>query len=219
MKKIIIILIVFILLFGVGIYIYNVSNNPPTSSNSNYNATRTSFEDNTTNTTIQEENVTISKPEPPREPIETEIASYTTKIYTKDPDRQNNVTIACSTLNDTIVESGSTFSFSDTLGKATKSKGYEKASVFQDGKEIEALGGGKCQVSSTLYNAVLKIPELEVVERHPHSGQVYYVPKGKDAAVAYGSYDFKFQNNTGNSIKIKASNTPDELKVTLLKLE
>ena len=74
-------------------------------------------------------------------PIETEIASFTTKIYTKDSDRQNNISITCSSLNDTTIENGQTFSFCNTVGKATSSKGYKKADVFQDGEKIEALGG------------------------------------------------------------------------------
>lgn len=206
--------------------IENVTSDSTTQSN---NVENTTSDDNTQTNNI--ENTTSdntisnnsSKTDTPKEPepvvTETEIASYTSKIRTKDSDRQNNITIACSTLNDTIVENGKTFSFSDTLGKATSKKGYEKASVFQDGKEIEALGGGKCQVSSTLYNAVLKVSNIEIVERHSHSGEVYYVPKGKDAAVAYGSYDFKFTNNTGYSLKIKSTNTPNDVTIKILKLE
>lgn len=72
-------------------------------------------------------------------------------------------------------------------------------------KRWKLLDGGNCQVSSTLYNAVLKVPNLKVTERHEHSNSVPYVKKGKDAAVASGSYDFKFVNNTGNKIKITAS--------------
>lgn len=64
---------------------------------------------------------------------------------------------------------------------------------------------GNCQISSTLYNAVLAVPSLVVTERHAHSNYVPYIAKGKDAAVAYGSYDFKFKNNSGNDIKILAS--------------
>ena len=73
-------------------------------------------------------------------PIETEIASFTTKIYTKDSDRQNNLSITCSSLNNTTVENGKTFSFCKTIGKATTSKGYKKADVYKDGEKIEALG-------------------------------------------------------------------------------
>ena len=82
-------------------------------------------------------------------PIETEIASFTTKIYTKDSDRQNNLSITCSSLNDTTIENGQTFSFCNTVGKATSSKGYKKADVFQDGEKIEALG--RWQLPSKFY--------------------------------------------------------------------
>lgn len=150
---------------------------------------------------------------------ETEIASFTTKIYTKDSGRQNNLSIACSTLNNTTVDNGKTFSFSKTVGRATSGKGYKKADVFRNGNVIEALGGGLCQVSTTLYNAVLKIPELKVTERHPHSNKVPYIKSGKDAAVSFGAQDFKFVNNTGNTIKIKATNTKNNVTIKLLKLE
>ena len=229
-KYVIFILLIFSIIIGIGIYFYNQS---PKDTNS-YEATRTainntSFENNTTaneNTNeLKTENTTpetqiTSPPKENKEPIETEISSYTSKIrQQKDSDRQKNITLACSSLNDTIVENGKTFSFCGTVGKTSQKKGYKKAKVFQDGKEVEATGGGLCQVSSTLYNAVLKSPNLKVVERHSHSKEVYYVPKGKDAAVAYGSYDFKFKNNTGNSIKIKASNTKNNVTIKLLKIE
>ncbi len=149
------------------------------------------------------------------EDMKTEIASFTTKIYSKDSDRQNNVTKACSTLNDTTVKNGATFSFTNTIGKTSSAKGYEKANVFQDGKVIEAMGGGLCQVSTTLYNAVLKVKDLKVTERHSHSNSVPYIKSGKDAAVAYGSYDFKFVNNTGKTIKIKASNTKNNITIKI----
>ena len=90
---------------------------------------------------------------------------------------------------------------------------------LETGDVIEALGGGLCQVSTTLYNAVLKIPKLKVTERHPHSNKVPYIKSGKDAAVSYGTQDFKFINNTGNTIKIKASNTKNNVTVKLFKLE
>ncbi len=136
-------------------------------------------------------------------PKETELASFSTRIYTKDSERQNNVSITCKSLNGTVVENGKTFSFCNTVGKATSSKGYQKADVFKDGEKVKALGGGNCQVSTTLYNAVLKIPELKVTERHSHSNSVPYVSEGKDAAVAYGSYDFKFINNLRKLYKNK----------------
>ena len=87
--------------------------------------------------------------EQPASPIETEIASFTTKIHTKDSDRQNNISITCSSLNDTTIENGNTFSFCNTVGKATSSKGYKKADVFKDGEKIEALG--RWQLPSKFY--------------------------------------------------------------------
>lgn len=222
-KYIILIITLIVLIGGLAYYFYNVNQNKNISQQSEYNTAKvgtntnelsienkeqnisnninenltnntTSSENNTsnsTNSTDQESNNgTVSNAK------ETEIASFSTKIYTKDSSRQNNVSITCSKLNDTIVENGKTFSFCDTVGKATSSKGYQKADVFRDGETIKALGGGNCQVSTTLYNAVLKVPELKVTERHAHSNSVPYIKEGKDAAVSYGAYDFKFVNNT-----------------------
>ena len=77
---------------------------------------------------------------------------------------------------------------------------------------------GNCQVSTTLYNAILAVPTLVVTERHEHSNKVPYIQTGKDAAVAYGSYDLKFKNNLGNDIKIKASSDGNNVTVSLYKL-
>ena len=172
---------VFLIILVIGsiigfMYFYTRNN---TTTQPKYNAERTSQnitnETNTTenlineisnNTANNEENQTQKNEEkkPEEEPKkdeqkkETEIASFTTKIYTKDSGRQKNLTLACSTLNNTTVENGKTFSFSKTVGRATSGKGYKKADVFRNGDVVEALGGGLCQVSTTLYNAVLKIP-------------------------------------------------------------
>lgn len=78
---------------------------------------------------------------------------------------------------------------------------------------------GNCQISSTLYNAVLSVPSLVVTERHAHSNYVPYIAKGKDAAVAYGSYDFKFRNDTGHDVKILASADSSSVTTTLLSLK
>ncbi len=77
---------------------------------------------------------------------------------------------------------------------------------------------GNCQVSTTLYNAILAVPTLVVTERHEHSNKVPYIQTGKDAAVAYGSYDLKFKNDLGNDIKIKASSDGNNVTVSLYKL-
>lgn len=222
-KSIILIIILTVLIGGLAYYFYNVNQNKNISQQSEYNTAKVGTNTNelsienkeqnisnninenlTNNTTSSEDNASNSTNSKERESNnetvssakETEIASFSTKIYTKDSSRQNNVSITCSKLNDTIVENGKTFSFCDTVGKATSSKGYQKADVFRDGETIKALGGGNCQVSTTLYNAVLKVPELKVTERHAHSNSVPYIKEGKDAAVSYGAYDFKFVNNT-----------------------
>ena len=239
MNKKYVFLIILVIASIVGFMCFFTRNN--TTNQPKYNAERTSqnitnsteniINEISNNTADNEENQTQKNEEkkPEDEPKkdeqkdkskkETEIASFTTKIYTKDSGRQNNLTLACSALNNTTIENGKTFSFSKTVGRATSSKGYKKADVFRNGNVVEALGGGLCQVSTTLYNAVLKIPELKVTERHPHSNKVPYIKSGKDAAVSYGAQDFKFVNNTGNTIKIKASNTKNNVTVKLFKLE
>ena len=78
---------------------------------------------------------------------------------------------------------------------------------------------GNCQISSTLYNAILSVPSLVVTERHAHSNSVPYIAKGKDAAVAYGSYDLKFRNDSGNDVKILASTDGATVTATLLALK
>lgn len=177
-KKYIFITIVFILFgIGLGFYFYKNKTNNSNSNNSKlndfpYNSTRVLANDNsqssdnqpsgssqdqnsnnnTSNNTSSGNSDSPSKPaEEPAKPqnIETQIADFTTKIYTKESDRQNNISITCSTLNDTIVENGGTFSFCNTVGKATTDKGYKKADVFIDGKKIEALGRWK--LPSKLY--------------------------------------------------------------------
>ena len=227
----ILLIILLVILFGVGIYFYMTSTQ--NSDNTNYEANKTSTTDNSQkeNNSIEnnteenkqsqenENNInTSSTSEEKKEPQYTEVqlATFSTKIYSKDSARQNNIKITCNTLNDTIVKNGSTFSFCGTVGKATSEKGYQEADVYDhDGNKTKGLGGGNCQVSSTLYNAVLAVSSLDVTERHEHSNDVPYVKKGKDATVAYGSYDLKFVNNSGYDIKIKASTDDSSVTITI----
>ena len=153
-------------------------------------------------------------------PQEIEISSFSTKIYTKESSRQNNLSITCNSLNGTIVRAGETFSFTNTIGPSTPSKGYEKADIFdKNGNKQKGFGGGNCQVSSTLYNAVLNTSGLTVTERHEHSNKVPYVETGKDAAVAYGSVDFKFKNENSFDIKINCSTDKNYVYITLYKIQ
>lgn len=200
------------LIIGLSVFLVgcdDASNNDNQSNNTNYGTERlsTSKEDSNTNDNSD------------KEITEEPMSSFSTKISQKDPDRQNNITLACQSLNGYVVKAGETFSFCNTLGPATPEDGYKKADTFDaDGNTIQAYGGGKCQVSTTLYNAVLAVPSLTVVERHEHSGPVYYVPEDMDACVSYGSCDFKFKNDNDFDIKLYFSNTPDEISVSIVKV-
>ncbi len=96
------------------------------------------------------------------------------------------------------------FSYNNTLGERTAATGYKNAKVYMAGEVVDGIGGGICQISSTLYNAVLK-SNMEIVERRNHQFVTSYVPAGRDATVAYGSIDFKFKNTRKYAIKIKAT--------------
>lgn len=243
-KWILLCILIVLALIGAGIYFYYNSNN---TNSDNYDAQRTATNDdnsnnendnnssnenndsntnNSENTTDQNITQDIDNTNNTTTEIRTgvtkeqNIASFSTKIYSKDSSRQNNIEITCNTLNNTIVNAGETFSFCQTVGKATTNKGYEKAEIYDhNGQKKDGLGGGNCQVSSTLYNAVLAVPSLVVTERHEHSNNVPYVAKGKDAAVAYGSYDFKFRNDLSNSVKILASTDGSYVYTSLVELQ
>lgn len=200
----------FLLFFIIGFtfLLIGCNNSSNNSNKSNYNAERLSSENN----------ISITKPND-NKIVEEPLSSFSTKISQKDPDRQTNITIACNFLNGYIVKAGETFSFCNTLGPAKPEDGYKKADTFDgDGNTIQAYGGGKCQVSTTLYNAVLNASGLTVVERHEHSGPVYYVPEDMDACVSYGSCDFKFRNDNSFDVKLYFSNTPDEIAVSIVKI-
>lgn len=146
-----------------------------------------------------------------------EISSYSTELKDKSEGRLVNIGITCSKLNGTIVHPGETFSFNQVVGKPTAEKGYQEASVIIDHKTEKGIGGGNCQVSSTLYNAVLEAGNLTVIERHEHGKDVTYVPDGRDAAVSYGSLDFKFRNDLNYDIRIEASTDNNSISIVLLK--
>lgn len=150
---------------------------------------------------------------------ETELASFSTKLGGKDTPRSHNISITSSTINETIIKNGETFSFNEIVGEPTADKGYKEADSFdKDGKTIQTLGGGNCQVSSTIYNVVLQIPQLKVTERHAHIKPVHYVAKDKDATVSYGSTDFKFKNNTGSDIKIYVNSDLKSVNARIVKM-
>lgn len=149
---------------------------------------------------------------------EEEISSFSTAIKDNEQGRLTNISLTCSALNNTIIKKGETFSFNNVVGKPTVQRGYQEASIIIDHKTERGIGGGNCQVSSTLYNAVLNIPNLAIIERHEHGKDVTYVPEGKDAAVSFGSLDFKFRNDTQNDIKIEAASNNQTITIRLIQI-
>ncbi len=130
-------------------------------------------------------------------------------------DRTKNIETALGRLQGLVLEPGKTFSFNWTVGRRTAGRGYLPAPVlFQDKRSIQ-IGGGICQVSSTLYNAAL-LSDLEVLERHRHSSPITYLPLGLDATVAYGYKDLKFKNPHPFPIRISAAIAEDTLTISIL---
>ena len=140
--------------------------------------------------------------------------SFSTKYDEKQKNRTTNLVIATKTLDGTIVKPGEVFSFNEIIGKATWSKGYRPAKIFVRGREEQGMGGGICQLSSTLYNAA-DFAGMKIVERHPHSKEVTYVKEGRDAATAYGGVDLKFRNILPHAVRIVAKAEGGEVKVAL----
>ena len=132
------------------------------------------------------------------------LATYSTKYDGANINRTNNLELACEKINDKIVLAGETFSYNKTLGARTIAAGYKEAKVYENGEVVDGIGGGICQVSSTLYNSVL-MANMEIIERKNHQFVTSYTPAGRDATVVYGQTDFKFKNTRTYAIKIKAT--------------
>lgn len=132
------------------------------------------------------------------------LGTFTTYYYSSTSSRCNNIANAASKINGKVLYVGDVFSMLKTVTPFTKSNGYYEAGSYSQGKVVDSIGGGVCQVSSTLYNAVLRA-ELEVVKRSNHSMIVSYVPKSADAMISEGAgQDFKFKNNTDAPVYIEA---------------
>lgn len=129
--------------------------------------------------------------------------------------RVNNLKLACNACNGLVIAPGETFSFNETLGERTEENGYRSAIVYVNGQKAEGIGGGICQVSSTLFTACL-YADLEIVQRSNHSRTVAYLPLGMDAAVSWGGPDFCFRNNTDFPIKLQASYEANHVYVNIL---
>lgn len=210
MKKSLWILFVLILIIGIAIFaFYNNSKDDTYTAERTSTKSENSVQENVANNTISDNSEENAE----------ELAEFSTKLPKDTKERDDNIKLACDTLNNTVVESGKIFSLWDILGCPTKEKGYQKAKTFtSDGEVKQSYGGGICQISTTLYNAVLKVDELEIKERHEHSRDVPYIEDGKDAAVSFDTADFKFENTLDYDIKIEAKVEDKKVKIKLIRI-
>jgi len=148
---------------------------------------------------------------PPRPPA---VYSFETELNAEAKNRVNNIRITAQELSGTVIQPGEEFSFNGTVGKRTTEKGYLVAPIIVQGKKEKGVGGGVCQVSTTLYNAALEAG-LTVTEHHEHTKDVSYVEDGQDAAVSYGSADLKILNTGGRAFEIYCEVLEDAVRVTL----
>lgn len=132
------------------------------------------------------------------------LSSFSTKYSASAVDRTTNLRLAASKINGTVVMPGETFSYNQVVGARTIAAGYKEAPIYVQGKVVDGLGGGICQITSTLYNAVV-FANLEIVERTNHQFIPSYVTASRDATVVYGAIDFKFKNNRNYPIKLVCS--------------
>lgn len=142
------------------------------------------------------------------------IGTYTTTT-TANKDRNKNIELAAEALNGFILQPGEEFSFNNATGERSEAKGYRPAGAYVNGELVEEPGGGVCQVSSTLYNAVI-FSGLTTTERHAHSYEPSYVTPGEDAMVSFGGPDMKFKNTSSTAIAIRASFSDRKLKISIV---
>ncbi len=141
-------------------------------------------------------------------------ASFYTSYSSSSQERKHNIKLASNSINNAFVDVGGEFSFNLIVGERTEKRGYQKSKVIVNGEFADGIGGGVCQVSTTLYNAVI-LAGLEIVEYHPHSLPVTYVAPSFDAMVNSGYADLRFRNNTKNPIIIKSSADGNVLKISV----
>lgn len=132
------------------------------------------------------------------------LSEFSTKYATSNRNRTTNLVLAANKINGTVLMPGETFSYNKVVGERTIAAGYKEAPIYVSGRVEDGLGGGICQITTTLYNAVL-YANLEIVERTNHQFVPSYVTASRDATVVYGAIDFKFKNNRNYPIKITCS--------------
>ncbi|MFC7393807.1 VanW family protein [Scopulibacillus cellulosilyticus] len=145
---------------------------------------------------------------------EKQIGQYVTYFNPNNRNRTDNISLAADAINNYVVLPNATFSFNKVVGMRTIQRGYKRAPVIVKGELSEGVGGGICQVSSTLFNAVDRAG-LQIVQRYSHSKRVPYVPPGRDATVSWYGPDFRFQNKYNEPILIKAKALGGSMIVTI----
>ncbi|MCI8269750.1 MAG: vanomycin resistance protein VanB [Lachnospiraceae bacterium] len=141
------------------------------------------------------------------------LSSFTTKT-TSNSRRNTNVKLSAEAINGTILQPGEEFSFNETVGQRTEAKGYKGAAAYNNGEVVEEIGGGVCQTSSTLYNAVLKAG-LKTTKRQSHTYEPSYVTPGTDATVSWNGPDYRFVNNSSTAIGIRARYADQTVTVSI----
>lgn len=142
------------------------------------------------------------------------LTSFTTYFDGSNTDRAHNIYLASQKINGSILQDGEEFSFNNTVGVRSEERGFRPAKIIENGEFVEGVGGGVCQVSTTLYNAALRAG-CAVTEYHPHSLAVSYVPPSFDAMVSGTLFDLKFKNVTGNTLYIRAYSGDNYVKFTI----
>ncbi|WP_028784800.1 VanW family protein [Thalassobacillus devorans] len=143
-----------------------------------------------------------------------EIGSYVTYFNPNNKERSHNIRLAAEAIDSHVVFPGETFSFNEVVGKRTKEKGYKPAPVIVKGEVTEGIGGGICQISSTMYNAVDNAG-VKILERYSHSKRVPYVPEGRDATVSWYGPDFTFKNVYNQPLLIRTRVTNGQVSINV----
>ena len=142
------------------------------------------------------------------------LASHETEFNAKETNRANNIARAAQTINRHIVHPGEVFSYNETVGPTNERRGYKKSTIYMKGEKKEGVGGGVCQVSTTLFNAA-EDAGMTILERHDHSLPVTYAESGEEAATSYGGIDLKFRNDKHHAVRINAQAYDGKIKVEI----
>ncbi len=145
--------------------------------------------------------------------IKERLSTYSTTFSSGDKPRVNNIRQLAEGLDGTLIAPGKEFSLNGTIGERTAAKGYQAAGAIVDGEMVDQLGGGICQVNTTLFNAAL-LSGVQVTQRINHSDYISHYPLGRDATVSWGGPDFKFINNTGHWLLIATSSSSSSVVVS-----